>query len=76
MDLVNTIVQASTAIGGIGVIAGALYGIFCWFNKQEKQTKDIEELQSKETDDINGLKDLHSQDMDTVILRLMTATRH
>ena len=68
------IIQAAAVLGALGALCGALYGIILWFQKQGKQSVDIEKLQEKEKEDIDRLKkeekedirqlrDMHSEDM-------------
>lgn len=53
----NTIITIAALLGAITVIAGACYSVIKWFQKQEKQSVDIEELRKKEAEDIQQMKD-------------------
>ena len=68
METIDLIIKISALIGAILAIGAFLYGIIKWFQKQDQQTTDIEELkklhkkdmedlEQKETDDLQGVKD-------------------
>ena len=53
----TTLIAVAGVVGAIVTIAGFGYKIFKWFDKQEQQTKDIEELKEQEKEDIKQIKD-------------------
>lgn len=52
----TTIIKAASILGAVMAIGAVAYKIVKWFQKQEEQTKDIEELRKQEQKDIQELK--------------------
>jgi hypothetical protein len=52
-----TIITVASVLGALSAIGAVAYKIVKWFQAQEKQTKDIEELKKKEQEDIQEIKD-------------------
>lgn len=53
----DTIVLAATLLGAVCGICAFVYKIIRWFQDQQKQSIDIEELNKREKDDIQEIKD-------------------
>ncbi|MCM1530133.1 MAG: hypothetical protein NC093_09090 [Alistipes sp.] len=53
----DIIVKFAGVLGAVAAIVTAVYAVARWFQKQEKQSIDIEELRKKEADDIQSMKD-------------------
>lgn len=53
----DTIIKIAAVLGAVIAIGTAAYGVIKWFQKQEKQSVDIEELRKKQAQDIKELKD-------------------
>lgn len=53
----DTIIRAAAVLGALIALGTAAYGVIKWFQKQEKQTTDIEALRKKEAEDIKEMQD-------------------
>ena len=53
----------SKVITAVGVIAGVVIAIIKWFQKQDKQTKDIEDLRQLHVDDMKKANDRETQEL-------------
>lgn len=53
----GTIITISSVLGALAAIGAAAYKVIKWFQAQEKQTADIEELRKQEKEDIEGMQD-------------------
>lgn len=53
----DTIIKAAAVLTALIAIGTAIYGIIKWFQKQEKQTCDIESLRQKQEDDMKEMQD-------------------
>lgn len=53
----DTIIRAAAVLGALMALGTAAYGVIKWFQKQEKQTTDIEALRKKEAEDIKEMQD-------------------
>lgn len=53
----DTIIRAAVVLGALVALGTAAYGVIKWFQKQEKQTTDIEALRKKEAEDIKEMQD-------------------
>ncbi len=53
----DTIIRAAAILGALIALGTAAYAVIKWFQKQEKQTVDIEELRKKEEKDLKELRD-------------------
>lgn len=53
----DTIIKAAAVLGAFIALLTAAYGVVKWFQKQEKQTTDIEALRKKQADDNKALQD-------------------
>lgn len=54
---VETIIKASALIGALGALGAFAYKIVKWFQEQESQSKNIEDLRNQERKDIQAIKD-------------------
>ena len=52
-----TIITAASVIGALSAIGAVAYKTIKWFQTQEQQTKDIENLKKQEKEDIQEIKD-------------------
>lgn len=66
MSVVDIVIKISSVIGALTVIVGAGYGVFLWFHKQEQQSKDIQDLKTKEKEDIEALKRQEKHDIESL----------
>lgn len=53
----STIITVAGVLGALITIGTVAYKIVKWFQQQEKQTKDIEELRKQEKEDIKSMED-------------------
>lgn len=53
----ETITQLSTVLAALLAIGAVIWTIIKWFLEQNKQTKDIENLKTKQQEDINSVKE-------------------
>ena len=53
----DAIIKAAAIVGALSVLGTFLYNGIKWFQAQQKQTRDIEALRKKESEDIQNLKD-------------------
>ena len=53
----DTIIRAAAILGALIALGTAAYAVIKWFQKQEKQTVDIEELRKKEEQDLKELRE-------------------
>lgn len=53
----TTIITIASVLGALSAIGAIAYRVIKWFQQQEKQTKDIEELRKQEKDDIKAMED-------------------
>ena len=53
----DTIIKAAAVLAAIIAIGTAAYGVIKWFQRQEKQSADIDELRKKQEQDISELKE-------------------
>ena len=53
----QTILTVSGVVGAVLAIGSLIYKAIKWFQTQEEQTKQIEELRNKEQEDINNVKE-------------------
>ena len=63
---VDVIIKFAALLGALGAIWAVAYRIIKWFQKQEKQTTDIEALKALHIADIKEAKEKESADMRTV----------
>lgn len=63
---VDTIIKAAAVLGAVGAIWAVAYRVIKWFQKQEKQSNDIETLRILHISDTKELKDKESEDMQLV----------
>lgn len=54
----DTIIRAAAILGSLIALGTAAYAVIKWFQKQEKQTVDIEDLRKKEEQDLKELRDI------------------
>lgn len=57
MYIADIIIKAAGTLGTISALAAVVYKVIKWFQAQEKQSKDIEELRKQEKKDIQAIKD-------------------
>lgn len=53
----DTIIKIASLLTALIAIGTAVYAVIKWFQKQEKQTKDIDELRKKQEKDMQELKE-------------------
>ena len=53
----TTIITIASVLGALSAIGAIAYWVIKWFQQQEKQTKDIEELRKQEKEDIKNMED-------------------
>lgn len=53
----DTIIKAAALLGALAALWAAVYAVIKWFQKQDKQSEDIEELREKQKSDIQDLND-------------------
>ena len=53
----DTIIKAAAVLTALIAIGTAVYAVIKWFQKQEKQTADIEALRKKQSDDMKEMQD-------------------
>lgn len=53
----TTIITAASVLGALTALGVAAYKVVKWFQKQEKQTVDIEQLREREKENIKELND-------------------
>ena len=63
---VDTIIKAAALLGAVGAIWAVAYRAIKWFQKQDKQSVDIETLRTLHISDTKALKDKESADMKMV----------
>ncbi len=63
---VDVIIKFAALLGALGAIWAVAYRIIKWFQKQEKQTTDIEALRILHISDTKELKDKENADMQVV----------
>lgn len=64
--MINLILQISAVVGAVLALWGLLYGAILWFQKQEKQSKDIAALQKKHKADIEAMRQEESADIQAI----------
>lgn len=62
----DVIIKTAALLGALGALWAVAYRVIKWFQKQEKQTSDIESLRSLHIADTKTLKDKESADMKMV----------
>ena len=63
---VDVIIKFAALLGALGAIWAVAYRIIKWFQKQDKQTTDIETLRILHISDTKELKDKENADMQVV----------
>lgn len=53
----GTVIEISKLIGALGIIFGVVIGVIKWFAKQEKQSKDIDELKKSHDEDLKNVQE-------------------
>ena len=53
--MVINVTTLAAAITALGVILGAVFGIYKWFLKQEKQDRDIKSIKEEQTVLVHGV---------------------
>ena len=62
----NTITEFAKIITAILTIGGVFFGILKWFDKQKKTSEKVTELEEKEETDIEKIKKIHNEDMQSM----------
>ncbi len=65
METVDIIIKIAALVGAVGGIWAAVYAVIKWFQKQEKQSADIEELRKQ-----------HEKDYETMKKKSQTTSKH
>lgn len=63
MEFAEAIKMVASVISAALVIGGVILATIKWFQKQDKQTDDIDELRDKECEDIKTLTEQHNRDI-------------
>ena len=63
---VETILTCAGVLSAIGVIFGVIVAIVKWFNKQEKQSTDIQEMKQQHEQDMKTIEEHHDEDLKAV----------
>ena len=58
----QTIITTAGVLSALGVIFGVIVSVVKWFNKQEKQSTDIKQLEETHKQDMKDLAEHHKQD--------------
>lgn len=66
METVEVIIKISALIGAVIAIWGVVYGIIKWFQKQDQQTTDIDELKKLHKEDMKKVLNKEATDMQSV----------
>lgn len=66
MEIVDIIIKIAALITAIIGIWAAIYAVIKWFQKQDKQSKDIAELKAKHEKDIEATRKKESEDLKSV----------
>lgn len=66
METIDLIIKIAGLVGAVGVIWAAIYGVIKWFQKQEKQSSDIEALRELHVKDIEATRKKESEDLKAV----------
>lgn len=53
----TTIITVASVLGALGAIGAVVYNAIKWFQKQEKQTRDIEKLRQQEQKNVEELNE-------------------
>lgn len=53
----TTVITIASVLGALGAIGAVAYKIIKWFQVQQKQTADIEDLKKQEKEDIKAMED-------------------
>lgn len=53
----DAVIEISKLIGALGIIFGVVLGVIKWFAKQEKQTRDIDELKKSHDEDLRNVQE-------------------
>lgn len=62
----EVLIKAAAVLGAVGAIWAVAYKIIKWFQRQEKQTSDIEALRALHVSDTKDIKDKENADMQIV----------
>lgn len=65
-ELIEILKNAAAILGAGLTIGGAIYAVIKWFQKQEKQTTDIEALKKLHEKDIEETRKKESEDLQAV----------
>lgn len=66
MEFIENLKNVAAVVGALLTIGGVIYAIIKWFQKQEKQTTDIEELKAMHKKDIEETRKKESEDLQAV----------
>lgn len=53
----QTLVELAKVLGACGTIFGIVYGVIKWFQKQQKQSDDIKQLEEHHIEDMREVQD-------------------
>lgn len=53
----DVIIKAAAVLGALIALGTAVYAVIKWFQKQEKQSTDIEDLRKKQAEDNQSMQD-------------------
>lgn len=66
METVDFIIKIAALVGAVGALWAVIYGVIKWFQKQEKQSTDIESLRELHIKDIEATRKKESEDLKAV----------
>ena len=63
---IDAVIKASALLGALGALWAVAYRIIKWFQKQDKQTDDIDSLRALHENDTRTIKEKEAADMQAV----------
>ena len=66
MEIADVLIESSKLITAIGVIAGVVIAVIKWFQKQDKQTKDIEDLKQLHLSDMKNASEREAKELGAI----------
>lgn len=62
-ETASMVIELSALLAALGAIGGLIYNVIRWFQKQEKQTEDIEALRALHAADMEAARKTEAEDM-------------
>lgn len=66
METIDLVIKISAFCGAILALWGIIYAVIKWFQKQEKQTTDIEALKKLHKEDMEKTRKKEAEDMQAI----------